>query len=153
MEIKFKHHLVIEFRLIKGVGDNLWGHRDRCMTVSTNSKAVVPSPLKGISVNHDLLHPQVARRGAKLPYHLFRCNQKGNQERGFIMYLFFRMEYILLGRSRTGVGVGVDIFRPESESESESLNIHRLCSPGQDTSILAYTLRSRVNMGYHASWT
>ena len=47
------------------------------------------------------------------------------------MYLFFRMEGILLGRSRTGVGVGVgvDIFRPESESES--LNIHRLCSPGQ----------------------
>ena len=47
------------------------------------------------------------------------------------MYLFFRMKYILLGRSRigVGVGVGVDIYRPEPESESESLKIHRLRSP------------------------
>ena len=42
------------------------------------------------------------------------------------------MEYLLLGRRRSGVGagVGVDIFRPESELESESLKICRLRSPG-----------------------
>ena len=41
------------------------------------------------------------------------------------------MEYLLLGRSRSGVGVGVgvEIFSPESELESESLKIRRLRSP------------------------
>ena len=63
MEIKLKRHLVIEFRLIKGVGDNLWGHRDRCMTVSTNSKAVVPSPCKGIALN-TLTRPAASLGGA-----------------------------------------------------------------------------------------
>ena len=73
---------------------------------------------------------------AKLPYHLFGCNQKGNQERVVIMRLFFRMEYISLSRSRTGVkvGVGVDIFKLESESESEALKSHRLRIPAPDTS-------------------
>ena len=43
----------------------------------------------------------------------------------------FRMENLLLGRSRRGVGagVGVDIFRPELES----LKIRRLRSPERDS--------------------
>ena len=45
------------------------------------------------------------------------------------------MEYILFGRSRSGVvvGIGVDIFSPESESESESLKVRRLRSPAINT--------------------
>ena len=46
-------------------------------------------------------------------------------------FCFFRIEYLLLGRSRSGVGagVGVDIFRPESES----LKISRLRRPDLKT--------------------
>ena len=42
----------------------------------------------------------------------------------------FGIEYLLIGRSRSGVrlGIGVGIVRPESESES--LKIRRLRSPG-----------------------
>ena len=67
----------------------------------------MPSPPKGIGDNRDWLHPQLARTGA------------------------FRVEYLLLGRSQSGVGagVGVDIFRPESESELESPKSRRLRSP------------------------
>ena len=44
----------------------------------------------------------------------------------------FRMEQLILGRSRSRVGVrvGVDIFNPESESEL--LEIRRLHSLDQD---------------------
>ena len=41
----------------------------------------------------------------------------------------FGMEYIFLGKSRSGVGVGADISRLRSESELESLTIRRLGSP------------------------
>ena len=43
--------------------------------------------------------------------------------------LFFRIEYLLLGRSQSGVGLGVgaDIFIPEFESES--VKFRRLRSP------------------------
>ena len=45
----------------------------------------------------------------------------------------FGIEYLLIGRSRSGVrvGVGVGIFRPESELESELFKTHRLYSPDQ----------------------
>ena len=104
------------------------------MTMSTNSKTVIPSPFKGISNNHSELHSQLAQTGTVLPYHPFGYNQKRSEGNGCITLLFL-MECFLLGRSRSGVGaeVGVDVFRPESGLESESLKIRRLRSPAQDT--------------------
>ena len=62
-------------------------HHDRCMTASTNSKTFIPTRIKGISDNYDRLHPQYARTGHILSYHLFGCNRKGNQENGYIILL------------------------------------------------------------------
>ena len=62
-----KGHLVTEFRFIKGIGDSL-GHRNRCLTMTIPSKAVIPMTLKVISDNHSRLHPQLAiLPGAILP--------------------------------------------------------------------------------------
>ena len=66
----------------------------------------------------------------------------------------FRMEDLLLGRSRSGVGVGVgvEIFRPESELESESLKIRRLRSPGDDITIRSKNIVA-VDRGRRAKMT
>ena len=86
---------------------------------------------KGISDNQGRLHPQLARTGAVLPV-LMLSKMKSRKRLHHVA--LFRIEYLLLAGSRSGVGggVGVDIFRPESESESELLEICRLRSPGKN---------------------
>ena len=68
-----------------------------------------------------------------LSYQLW-MQSKGKSITWFHHIAPFRMEYLLLGWSRSGVGagIGVDIFRPESELESESLKSRRLRSPASD---------------------
>ena len=78
------------------------------------------------------LHLQLTRTGAVLPYHCTRLDTIRGKSRKCLYHIpLFRIEYILLGRSRSGfgVGVGVDILRPESESESGLRKIRRLRSP------------------------
>ena len=87
MDIKLKCHLAIEFGLLKG-SVYTFGVIAIVVTVSTNSKAFLPSSFKGISDNHGQLHLQLARKDAALQYHAFGYNQKGNQENGRIRLLF-----------------------------------------------------------------
>ena len=99
--------------------------------MAISSRTVIPTRFKGISDNYGRLYSQFVRTGTVVPYNWFGYNQKRNQENGYIILLFPRIELFLLGRSRIGVGagVGVDIFRPESESDLESFEIRRLDRP------------------------
>ena len=59
-QIKPKRHLLIEFRLIK-VFELILGPSQSVVTVPMHSKTGIPTTFKGISDNHDRLHPQLAR--------------------------------------------------------------------------------------------
>ena len=89
VEIKLRHHLLIECRLIKGIGDN-FGVTAIVLRLSTKSKTVIRSPFRGISDNHSQLHQQLGRTGAMLSYHPFGYNQKGNQEDDYTLLFFLR---------------------------------------------------------------
>ena len=107
------------------------------MTVSINSKSVMPGSFERIRHNHGGLHPQLVRTGVVLPQHPFEFNKEGNQENSSIVLLFLGRKP-LVGRSRNGVGVrvGVDIFRPESGLPK----LRRLCSPGNYVCRMLMTL-------------
>ena len=112
--------------------------------MAISSRSVIPTRFQGISDNYGQLHAQFVRTGAVVPYNWFGYNQEGNQENGYIILLFFRIELFLLGRSRIGVGagVGVDIFWPESELES--FEIRQLRRPALNHCILVISGYTRV---------
>ena len=127
MEIKLKRHLVIECRLIKGIGCSfgiiaivvgLWqqiqrlSYRAHSKETAITTAAASPVSADGCSTTPSPVWIQSESEIKK------------------VISPLFGMENVLLGRSRSGVGVGVgfDILRPESELESESPKICRLCS-------------------------
>ena len=66
---------VIEFRLIT-VSELILGQSRSFMTVPMHLKTGMPNTFKGISNNHDRLHPQLSRMENILVYHPFGYNQK-----------------------------------------------------------------------------
>ena len=51
VEIKLKRYLVIEFRLIRDIGDIFWDHSDRCETASTNQRPSYQPHSKESAIN------------------------------------------------------------------------------------------------------
>ena len=78
-----------------------------------------------------LIYQEKSAGGRYSPPPSVKLGLKDKSTKWLYHIVLFRMEYLLLGRSRFGVrvGVGVDVFRSESESESESLKICRLRGP------------------------
>ena len=118
VETKLERRLEIEFGLKKSTGGNF-----RVITIVVSLcqqiQTVIPTTFKEISENHGRLHSQLARTGV---VSLYLWMQSKVESREWLLHVaLLRIEYLLLGRSRSGVraGVGVVIIRPESESESE----------------------------------
>ena len=116
VEIKLKRHLVIEFRLIKGMGDNfsvitiiVWlCQQDEGLSCRVNSKGTAIAAAACIRSSRQWVHCITV-----LPV----WTQSIGKSRKWLHHIALsRMECLLLGRSQRGIEVGVDISRPESES-------------------------------------
>ena len=118
------------------------GHCDCYFSVPTNSKPVTPNPFKGISSKGPRpAASAVSTNGCCITLSPIWIQSKGKSGKWLRHIALFRMEYLLLGRSRSGAraGVGVDIFRRDPELESESPKIRHLRSPGSHCTCKART--------------
>ena len=108
--------------------------------MSVHLKTDIPITFKGIGDNHNRLHPQWHEW--EIYWRVTRLDTVKGEMKILLHHITaFRIEYILLIRSRSGVGVGVgvDIFRPKTESEPESLKIRQLRSPAENNSIKTFS--------------